>query len=151
MDQLNNRTLTIQRTLKAPLGLVWEAWTQPEHISKWWGPKNMEVEVLEHHFKVGGAWRYKMNMPNGQEFITEGVLSEIIALERIVTTAEFKPMTEGVELQILFEAKGEDTLFTFNVIHPTAEYAQQQEKMGFYNGWGSVFDNLEAFLQQATV
>ena len=147
MDDLKSRTLTIERTLKAPIQLVWEVWSKPEHIAKWWGPKGMEVEVLEHDFQVGGHWKYKMEMPNGQEFITEGIYSEIVEPEKIVSSADFKPMTEGVELQILLKAEGDQTLFTFNVVHATAEYCQQQEKMGFYNGWGSVFDGLEAHLE----
>jgi len=45
-------------------------------------------------------------------------------------------MTEGVELQILLKANGDQTKFTFKVIHATEEYKIQQEKMGIYNGWG---------------
>ena len=64
-----NRTLTIERTFNAPIELVWEAWSQPEHIAKWWGPPGMEVEIIEHNFEVGGAWKYSMVMPNGGTFI----------------------------------------------------------------------------------
>ena len=58
------------------------------------------------------------------------------------------PMTEGVEIQALFEENGDKTNFTFNCVHPTEEYCKQQEKMGFYNGWGSVFDRLNEYLQE---
>ena len=147
MIDVNNRTLTLERVFNAPLKLVWEAWTQAEHIAQWWGPKGMDVQVIDHDFKVGGQWKYVMLMPNGSEFISEGIYSEIVEFERIVTSADFKPMTEGVILQAQFEADGDKTRFTFSVIHPTAEYAKQQEKMGFYNGWGSAFDRLGAFVE----
>jgi len=65
-----------------------------------------------------------------------------VELEKIFSSANFRPMTEGVEIQAFFEDKGDKTDFTFNVIHPTEEYCKQQEKMGFYNGWGSAFDRL---------
>ncbi|KAA3641397.1 MAG: activator of HSP90 ATPase [Bacteroidetes bacterium] len=143
-----NRTLTIERTFNAPLELVWEAWTQPEHIAHWWGPKGMPVNVIVHDFTVGGKWKYSMPMPDGNEFISEGTYLEIIELEKIVTTADFKPMTEGVEMHMLFEADGEKTKFTFSVVHETEEYCLAQEKMGFYNGWGSTLDRLDAFLLQ---
>ena len=143
-----NRTLTLERTFKAPIKLVWEAWTQPEHIAQWWGPKGMETKVIEHNFSVGGQWKYIMAMPDGSEFIAEGVYSEIIAFEKIISSADFKPMTEGVEIQALFEENGDETKFTFNVVHATEEYCKQQEQMGFYNGWGSVFDRLDEFLQK---
>jgi len=146
MNEINNRTVTLKRTFNAPLKLVWEAWTQPEHIALWWGPKGMETKVIEHDFRVGGQWKYVMLMPDGNEFITDGVYSVIVELEKIFSSANFKPMTEGVEIQALLEENGDKTNFTFNVVHATEEYRIQQEKMGIMNGWGSVFDRLETFV-----
>ncbi|MFY0688288.1 MAG: SRPBCC domain-containing protein [Cyclobacteriaceae bacterium] len=143
---MNNRTVTIQKTLQAPIALVWEAWTTPEHIAQWWSPKGTETKIITHDFRVGGDWKFAMPMPNGQEFLAEGVYKEIVEFEKIISLADFKPMTEGVEIQALFEAKGEITEFTFNVVHPTEEYKTQQEKMGILNGWGSVFTRLAEFL-----
>lgn len=148
MNDLNDRTLSLERTFNAPLQLVWEAWTQAEHIANWWGPKGMKTDVVEHNFTVGGQWKYSMVMPNGGVFIAEGIYSEIVAFQKIVTSADFKPMTEGVEMHMLFEAVGEQTKFTFKVIHPTVEYCKQQEEMGFYNGWGSTFDRLHTYLEE---
>ena len=147
MSDLANRTLTIRKILPAPIKLVWEAWSRPEHVIKWWGPPGMDVKIIEHDFKVGGKWKYSMAMPDGREFITEGIYSEIEEFAKIISSADFKPMTEGVEIQALFEEDGEQTLFVFNVVHSSEEYCKQQEKMGFYNGWGSVFQRLEELLQ----
>ncbi|NMH88683.1 SRPBCC domain-containing protein [Flavivirga algicola] len=147
MSDLSNRTLTIEKTFNAPVQLVWDAWTQSEHILKWWAPNGMDLKVIEHDFKVGGKWKYTMQMPDGTEFISEGAYTEIVELEKIVTSADFKPMTENVELQAYFEAVGEKTKFTFNVVHATPEYCKQQEEMGFYNGWGSAFERLVKHLE----
>ena len=147
MSNTDSPTLIIQRAFNAPINLVWDAWTQAEQIALWWGPKGMQTKVIQHDFKVGGSWKYVMTMPDGNEFITEGVYSEIVELEKIVSSADFKPMTEGVEIQALFEAKEDKTNFTFKVVHPTAEYCRQQEKMGFYMGWGSTFDRLNEYLK----
>jgi len=149
-NEQDNRTLSLQRIIDAPVAIVWEAWTQPDHIAHWWGPKGMKTKVIEHNFKAGGSWKFTMEMPNGAEFISEGVFSEIVPLEKIITSAEFKPMTTGVQLQALFEAQGEKTIFTFKVVHPTEEYCKQQEQMGFMNGWGSVFNNLEEYVGSLT-
>ncbi len=146
MSDLKNRTLTIEKTFNASIQVVWDAWTQSEQILKWWAPNGMDVEVIEHDFKVGGKWKYSMAMPDGNEFISQGTYKEIVELKKIITSADFKPMTEGVELQSYFEADGGRTKFTFKVVHPTAEYCKQQEEMGFYNGWGSAFDRLETML-----
>lgn len=146
-NDLANRTLTITRTLNAPVKVVWDAWTQADQIANWWGPKGMKTKVLEHNFKVGGTWKYAMTMPDGSDFISEGVYSEIIEHKKIVTSADFKPMTVGVELHVILEADGDKTNFTFHVIHESEAYCQQQEKMGFYNGWGSTFDRLGEYVE----
>ena len=146
MNDAKNRTLTIKKVCNAPINLVWEAWIKPDHIVQWWAPKGMKVTVIEHDFKVGGKWKFVMPMPGGNEFISEGQYLEIVEFAKILTTADFKPMTEGVELQVFFEADGDKTNFTFSIVHPTEEYCKQQEKMGFYNGWGSAFDRLESLL-----
>jgi uncharacterized protein YndB with AHSA1/START domain len=143
MNDAKNRTLTLRKVFNAPVKFIWDAWTQPEHIVQWWAPKGMKIKVIEHDFRVGGKWKYSMPMPDGNEFISDGEYLEIVKFEKIVTTANFKPMTEGVEIHALFEADGDKTNFTFSVVHPTEEYCKQQEKMGFYNGWGSAFDRLE--------
>jgi len=145
-NDLSKRTLSIKKTFEAPIDLVWEAWTEPEHLAHWWGPKGMSITIVEHNFKVGGRWKYVMPMPNGSEFVSEGQYSEIIKFKKIVTSANFRPMTEGVEIRVLFEKVGDKTNFVFSVVHPTEEYKIQQEKMGFYNGWGSTLTRFDALL-----
>src|SRR5687767_14165647 len=93
-NDLAKRILTLNRTFDAPVELVWEAWTDPEHIAQWWAPKGMAMEVVEHNFKVGGKWRYIMEMPDKSQFISEGVYSEIKKFEKIISSADFRPMTE---------------------------------------------------------
>jgi len=146
MSDLKNRTLTIEKNFNAPLHLVWDAWTQSEHIMKWWAPKGIDIKIIEHDFKIGGRWKYSAIMPDGNEYVTEGVYTEIVKLKKIVTIADFKPMTENVEIRVSFEADGEKTKFTFSVVHTTQEYCKQQEELGFYNGWGSVLNRLDEFL-----
>lgn len=147
MTEITNRTLSIERTFNAPLKSVWEAWTKAEDITNWWVSKGMDFSVVEHNFEVGGSWKYIMKMPDGSEFISDGVYSEIIHERKIETSANFKPMTEGVILVATFEAAGEQTKFSFSVIHETEEYCKQQEQMGFYKGWGSVFDRLQSLVE----
>ena len=146
MNDAKNRTLTLKKVFNAPVKLVWEAWTNSEHVVQWWAPKGMKINVIEHDFKVGGKWKYSMPMPDGNLFISEGEYLEIEQYKKIVTTADFKPMTESVEIHVHFGEEDDKTNFTFSVVHATEEYCKQQEKMGFYNGWGSAFDRLEALL-----
>ncbi len=73
---------------------------------QWWAPPGMKIEMISHDFNVGGKWKYRMPMPDGNLFISEGIYLEIEQYRKIVTSADFKPMTEGVELHVLFEADG---------------------------------------------
>ena len=54
MNNETKRTVSINQTFDAPIILVWEAWSQPEHIAKWWGTKGMEIDVIRHEFRAGG-------------------------------------------------------------------------------------------------
>ena len=145
-QDLSKRTLTLERTFNAPIQLVWDAWTKPQHIANWWGPKGMETEVITHDFRINGLWKYVMKMPDGNLFVTEGEYQEIVEGHKIVTTADFKPMTEGVTLIVELTDQGEQTHFKFSVVHESEQYYRQQEEMGFYNGWGSTFDRLGEYL-----
>lgn len=145
-NDASSRTLTIKRTFDAPLKLVWEAWIQPEHIANWWGPKGMKTNVIQYDFVVGGKWEYSMALPDGKEFLSDGVFKVIEELEKVYSSANFYPMTLDVEIQALFEEAGEKTNFTFNVVHATEEHCKQQEAMGFLKGWGSVFNELDSYV-----
>ena len=147
LNDLEKRTLTLERSFSAPRQLVWDAWTQPEHIANWWGPRGMKTIIKKHDFQENGEWEFAMPMPDGKEFISYGTYSQIEAPELLKTSANFIPMTEGVTLVASFSEAGDKTDFVFKVIHPTEEYCKQQEEMGFYNGWGSVFEGLNAYLQ----
>jgi uncharacterized protein YndB with AHSA1/START domain len=150
-NDVEKRTLTIKRTFGAPRELVWRAWTRPEHITHWWGPPGMKTNIRKHDFKVGGDWEYAMAMPDGNEFISYGTFSKIEKPEFIETSANFIPMTEGVTIVATFLDRKDKTDFIFKVIHPTEEYCKQQKDMGFFNGWGKVFDGLEIYVHEMTV
>lgn len=146
LNEIEARTLTIKRTFDAPRKIVWEAWTQPEHIALWWGPHGMKTHIKKFDFRVGGEWEFMMNMPDGNNFISMGKYSKIELLELIQTSANFIPMTEGVTLVVKFIDVNEQTELIFSVVHPTEEYCKQQEEMGFYNGWGTVFEGLANYI-----
>lgn len=147
MIDIDKRTLTMTRNFDAPRSLVWEAWTKPEHIANWWAPPGMKTDIIKHEFKEGGDWEYSMKMPDGRDFKAFGTYTKIQEPDLLETTANFIPMTEGVTLVAEFKDTGETTEFIFKVIHPTEEYCKQQAEMGFYNGWASVFEGLNGYLQ----
>ncbi|HVU22840.1 MAG TPA: SRPBCC family protein [Opitutus sp.] len=79
-----DREIVLSRVLHAPRELVWEAWTKPEHVVKWWGPRGFTSVTKRHEFHVGGVWEHTMIGPDGTRFPNKSVFKEIVPLERIV-------------------------------------------------------------------
>ena len=147
--------LVITREFNAPRELVWAAFTQPDHVAKWFGPRGFNTRVEQLEAKVGGKTRYVMVGPDGKEYPCEGVYREIVAPEYFVTTDEFGedyegPTVEGIILTARFENLGDRTRLTMILHHPSVEARRKHEEMGVVGGWGSSFDCLDDLLAKLT-
>jgi uncharacterized protein YndB with AHSA1/START domain len=81
------REVTITRVFDAPRELVFQAWTEPEHLKRWWGPNGFTTPACEVDLRVGGAWKIVMRFPDGvNEHVMEAVYREIVPQERLVFT-----------------------------------------------------------------
>jgi uncharacterized protein YndB with AHSA1/START domain len=76
--------VTIERVFDAPRELVFQAWTKPEQIAHWWGPRGFTLPICEMEFRVGGKFRFVMRGPDGKDYPFEGAYLEIVEPERIV-------------------------------------------------------------------
>ena len=74
---LAQRELTIARIVDASRELVFKAWTDPKQVAQWWGPKGFTNPVCEMDVRPGGAFRIVMRAPDGIEYPTTGIFSEI--------------------------------------------------------------------------
>lgn len=87
------RELVITRVFDAPRELVWKAWTEPEHMMRWWGPKDFTCSHCEIDLSVGGKYLNCMRGPAGTDFDRDywstGIYREIVQLKRIVYTDSF--------------------------------------------------------------
>ncbi len=81
--------LIIEREFDAPRERVWMAWTVPDLVMRWWGPKGFTAPVCRISLRVGGSYLYCMRSPEGKDYWSTGVYREIIPLERIVATDSF--------------------------------------------------------------
>lgn len=89
--------ILITREFDAPRRLVWEAWTTPELVKRWWNARRGEVTVAEIDLHVGGGWRYVMIANDGTEVAFHGEFHEIVPTERIVSTEVFEGLPEGLD------------------------------------------------------
>lgn len=75
--------IVISRVLHAPRELVWEAWTDPQHVVNWWGPRGFTNTTKRHEFRVGGYWEHTMHGPDGTNYPNKAKFLEIVPQERI--------------------------------------------------------------------
>lgn len=79
-----DREITMSRVYDAPRSLVWEAWTNPQHVVKWWGPRGFTNTTKQMDFRVGGYWEHVMRGPDGTNYPNKSQFKEIVPQERIV-------------------------------------------------------------------
>lgn len=138
--------LVTTRVLDAPPETVYNAWTDPTQMARWWGPKNFTNPVCELDVRPGGAWRIVMRAPDGMEYICAGVYSEVVKAERLVFSnnafdREGKPLLEGVT-SVTFEAQGAKTKLTLETrVVGKVSYAAQM-LAGMDAGWNQSLDRL---------
>ena len=142
------REVVLTRVFDAPRELVFEAWTDPRHLARWWGPKGFTNPVCEVDLKVGGAWRIVMRARDGVEYPCGGVYREIVPPERLVFTnmaldAHGNTVIDGLTTVDLdgFEGRTKLTLKTRGVA--VVEYAAQYLK-GMEMGWTQSLERLAA-------
>jgi uncharacterized protein YndB with AHSA1/START domain len=85
----------ITREFDAPRELVFQAFTDPELVPQWWGPRRLSTLVDKMDAKAGGQWRFLNRDPQGNEYAFHGVYHEVRAPERIIDTFEFEGLPEA--------------------------------------------------------
>ena len=119
-----DREIVLTRSFAAPRGLVFEAWTTPEHVRHWWGCRDFPMTVCEIDLRVGGAWRYVVSASDGDEHGFHGVYREIVAPARLVHTYIYEPMPQhGALNTVLFEERNGRTTVIETVLHQTSKRA----------------------------
>ena len=141
------RALVMTRTFDAPRALVFEAWTERQHLERWQGaPQGFTVTVEQSDIRPGGAFRICMRSPEGEDHWLQGVYREVVAPERLVFThtwldAERKPTTETL-VTITFAERGGKTDLTLS----QSGFKSEESRAGHEGGWASTFDRLAEYL-----
>ncbi len=139
--------ILITREFEAPRHLVYEAWTTPELVKRWWNAKRGEVTSAEIDLRVGGTWRYVMVTPDGLEVAFHGEYREIVPNERIVSTEVYEGVPDGdanpaVNTLTFTEADGRTTLAILTQC-PSMELRDAIIESGMEAGMQDAMDLLE--------
>jgi len=146
----NERTVVLSRTCAAPRETVWNAWTDPERMAQWWGPRGFTNPICGLDVRPGGAIRIVMRAPEGTEHPMRGVFLEIVEFERLVFTAIAEDDRGRAQLEALttvtFAEDDGNTKLTLHAraVGLTAAAAPMLE--GMQAGWTQTLERLESYL-----
>jgi len=144
--------LELSRIVKVPREVIWKAWTEPEHIVKWFTPAPWKTVSCEVDLRPGGIFRAMMRSPEGKDTNEPaGCYLEIVRPERLVWTTVLGPGYRPVANPFLaftailtFDEVRSGTRYTARVLHKDAADRQRHAEMGFDSGWGKALDQLVA-------
>ncbi|HZZ76802.1 MAG TPA: SRPBCC family protein [Puia sp.] len=117
-DNTKDRELVITRKINAPVELVWEVWTKPEHIANWWGPDGFTNTITKMEVRPGGIWELTMHGPDGTDYPNKSIFREVLPLKKIVYEHISDP---HIVATITFEKQGNQTLMHWHAIFDSRE------------------------------
>jgi uncharacterized protein YndB with AHSA1/START domain len=118
-----DREIVLRRAFDAPRPLVFEAWTTPELLMRWYGARGWNLVECEVDLRVGGRWRFVSRGPGGARMGQSGVYREVVPPERLVLTEVFDDQSypgESLVTHVFAEERGRTTL-TSTVLCPSRE------------------------------
>lgn len=132
MPNANDKMIVTTRVFEAPRELVFDAFTDPEHLARWWGPNGFRTTTSRFEFHVGGIWRFVMHGPDGRDYENCITFDEIRPPERLVYHHGGDDTIENVcfDTVLTFEDLGGRTRLTMEASFPTAE--QRDEAIRVY-------------------
>ena len=148
------REIVITRVFDARREMIWDAWTDPKQIVKWWGPPGFTLTIHHMDVRPGGLWRSTMHAPDGAEYRNDCVFTEVVKPERIayltgLWTAEGDA---NAEVSWTFEAQGENTKLTLHILFPTAEACDRAARTHkIMEGGNGTLDRLGELLGKRTL
>jgi uncharacterized protein YndB with AHSA1/START domain len=157
-------TFVISRVFDAPRDLVWKAWTDAEHLKRWWGPKGCTVTHCTMDLRPGGVFHYCLKAPDDSLIWGRWVFREIVAPERLVSLSAFSDEKGGLarppwggdwppeilSVVSFAEKSGERTEVTVAWVPETGTEADRAAFVAGFDsmrqGWSGTFDQFADYL-----
>lgn len=155
IDRENN-LIRVEKEFAAPLDVVWSAWTLPETLDEWWGPKPWKAKTKSMKFREGGKWLYAMVSPEGEEHFALVEYKEVVPEQKFEGIDSFcdENGNRNNELpsshwKVEFEPEGAHTFVTIETKFTSAEELNAILKMGFREGFTQGLSQLDEHLKEA--
>jgi uncharacterized protein YndB with AHSA1/START domain len=137
-----DREIVSTRVFDWPREHVFKAWTDPDHLARWWGPKGFANTFQEFDLRPGGVWRFVMHGPNGADYQNKSVFVEIVTPERIVFDHVSPPV---FQITATFTELSGKTRLIFRMVFETAAECDRVKGLAAEANEQN-FDRLEAEL-----
>lgn len=147
-DPVGDRQVVITRVFDAPARLLFEAYSRPEHIRRWFGPRGWPVTLCEMDFRVGGRFRFAMTGPTGKQNTPfGGEYLEIVPDRKIIYDNGFESPNAGrMVVTVTFDEHDGKTTLTIRTVFESVAMKTSHVSLGYHQGTNSGLDNLEELL-----
>jgi uncharacterized protein YndB with AHSA1/START domain len=127
-----DREIVLTRVFDAPRELVFQAYTQPEHLAQWYGPNGFTITTYEHDCRPSGRWRFMMHGPDGKDWPNRMVFREVVRPERLVFDhgSDVDDDPDQFHVTITFEDEGGRTRLTSRMVFRTREQRDVKTNFG---------------------
>jgi len=141
-----DREIVLTRVFDAPRRLVFDAFSKPELLKRWFGPRGWSLLVCEVDFKVGGGFRFVLRGPHGKNMGMRGVYREIVPPERSVHMESFDDYPGESKVTTVLVEQGGKTTLTATILYPSQEVRDIVIKSGMEHGAAETYDKLAELL-----
>ena len=142
----SDREIVLTRVFDAPRRLVFDAFSKPELLKRWFGPRGWSMSVCEVDLRVGGGFRFVLRGPNGKEMGMRGAYREIVPPERSVHMESFDDYPGESQVTAVFMEQDGKTTLTATVLYPSREVRDAVIKSGMEHGAAESYDKLAELL-----
>lgn len=143
---IENREIVSTRVFNTPRGQVFKAWTDPNQLSQWWGPKGFTSTFHEFDLRPGGTWRFVMHGPKGVNYQNKSIFVDILNPERIIFDHVTGPKFQAVAT---FSEEGGKTTLTYRMVFKSVAACKRVRAFAV-QGNEENFDRLESLLANTT-
>jgi uncharacterized protein YndB with AHSA1/START domain len=152
VEQRSDRELVVTRAFNAPARIVFEAWTKPELLKRWWAPRSHGVTLFrcESDVRVGGRYRFEFGRDPENPMVFSGSYREVIAPSRLVFTQLFEQMRSAGEAIVTatLEERDGKTEFVLHQLFPSKEALDGAVASGMEKGMRETYEQLEELVAQ---
>jgi len=146
-----DREIVLTRVFDAPRAVVFDAFTKPEFLRQWFGPRGWSLVVADVDLKVGGTFRFMLRGPDGNDLGMRGIWREIVAPERSVHMESFDDYPGESQVTTVLTEQEEKTTLTATILYPSKEIRDAVLSSGMEHGAAESYDKLAELLASLCV